>query len=205
MNAPPHEEDLAYIDLVQDLEDLSLKHHTDRFHGKSSGAMLVKAAVKLKQGYEETEMPWSSRRMRYWTFDPVSYDYFPLQTSANQAQTKGRIPHAGPYVFPEPDLLSSLVGLYFSRVNIFYPLLHRPTFDRSVAAGLHLRDTDFAAVVLLVCAIASRFSDDPRACDADEPLNCGWQFFGQLPLKISHLFEPPTLYHLQYYCVSPLI
>ncbi|KAJ7476649.1 fungal-specific transcription factor domain-containing protein [Mycena latifolia] len=190
MNTPapaPHGDDLAHIALTQDLHDLSLNHHQKRFHGKSSGAMLVKAAVQLREGYEEKEMPWASRRMHYWTFNPA---------------TKQR-PHVGPYVFPDADLLTALIDIYFKTTNIYFPLLHRPTFERSVADELHLRDPSFGAVVLLVCAIASRYSDDPRVCGPhDEPLRCGWQYFDQLPHVIDHLFSPPTIYHLQYYCLA---
>ncbi|KAJ7114702.1 hypothetical protein C8R44DRAFT_629820, partial [Mycena epipterygia] len=99
-----------------------------------------------------------------------------------------------PYVFPDSDLLSALVALYFEHVNLYYPLLHRPTFERSIADGLHTQDVSFSAVVLLVCAIASRFSDDVRICPPGaEPLRVGWQDFDQLPHVIGHLFVRPAL------------
>lgn len=65
------------------------------------------------------------------------------------------------FEFPEPDLMPQLVDLYFSEMNLIYPLLHRPSFIHSVTAGLHLRDEQFAAILLLVCAIGARHSDDP--------------------------------------------
>ncbi|KAG8762925.1 hypothetical protein FRC11_007070, partial [Ceratobasidium sp. 423] len=64
--------------------------------------------------------------------------------------------------FPPDDLLASLVDLYFTRFNVILPLLHRPTFEAQLAQKLHWRDPSFAAVVLLVCANGSRFSDDTR-------------------------------------------
>ncbi|CAE7232211.1 unnamed protein product [Rhizoctonia solani] len=64
--------------------------------------------------------------------------------------------------FPPDDLLASLVDLYFTRFNVILPLLHRPTFEAQLAQKLHWRDSSFAAVVLLVCANGSRFSDDTR-------------------------------------------
>ncbi|KAJ7687612.1 fungal-specific transcription factor domain-containing protein [Mycena rosella] len=176
---PPQEGDLAHIALSQDLSRLSINHH--------SGAALVKAAVQLRRGYEEKELPWSSRRMKYWTFNPTDH----------------QIPHTGPYVFPDADLLAVLVDHYFSNHNLYLPLLHRPTFERSLAHGLHVRDASFGAIVLLVCAIGSRFSRDPRVCGPeDEPLRCGWKYFDQLPHIVNHLFIHPTLYHLQYYCLA---
>jgi hypothetical protein len=46
-----------------------------------------------------------------------------------------------PYTFrfPSNTLLSTLIDLYFTRQNVYLPLLHRPTFERGVAEGLHLR------------------------------------------------------------------
>ncbi|KAJ1311793.1 hypothetical protein OPQ81_010258 [Rhizoctonia solani] len=64
--------------------------------------------------------------------------------------------------FPPDDLLASLVDLYFTRFNIILPLLHRPTFEAQLEQKLHWKDPSFAAVVLLVCANGSRFSDDTR-------------------------------------------
>ncbi|KAJ6504929.1 fungal-specific transcription factor domain-containing protein [Mycena vulgaris] len=190
MNTPPpapRGDDLEHIALTQNMGDLSVSQHRERFHGTSSGAMLVKTAVQLREGYEQRNIPWTSRRMKYWTFNP----------------TKDHVPHVGPYVFPDADLLSALIDLYFTTTNLYYPLLHRPTFERSIEEGLHSRDTSFGAVVLLVCAIGSRFSDDPRVCGPGaEPLRCGWQYFEQLPHGINHLFVRPTVYHLQYYCLA---
>ncbi|KAF7359679.1 Zn(2)-C6 fungal-type domain-containing protein [Mycena venus] len=184
---PPHDDDLAHHRLIEDLSNLSINQIRDRFQGKSSGAMLVKAAVQLREGYEEKDVPWSSRRMHYWTYNPV----------------KHRVPPVGPFVFPEPDLLSALVSLYFLHRNLYFPVLHRPTFERSIAEGLHIRDTSFGAVVLLVCAIGSRFSNDVRVDPPGaESLRCGWEFFDQIPLHLGHLFETPTIYHLQYYCLA---
>ncbi|KAJ7212816.1 fungal-specific transcription factor domain-containing protein [Mycena haematopus] len=179
--------DLADIELVQPSSILPFTQIRDRFQGKSSETMLVTAAVQLREGYEETNIPWSSRRMHYWTFNPVQH----------------RVPHVGPYVFPDPDLLSALVNLYFVHQNLYFPLLHRPTFERSITGGLHTRDTTFGAVVLLVCAIGSRFSDDVRVGPPGaEPLRRGWEFFDQLPFHLDHLFETPTIYDLQYYCLA---
>ncbi|KAJ6479497.1 fungal-specific transcription factor domain-containing protein [Mycena vitilis] len=190
MNTPapePHADDLAHHALVEDMEQLSIQSVNNRFLGKSSGAMLVKAAVLLREGYEERDMPWTSRRMHYWTYNP----------------SKNRVPHTGPFVFPPADLLSSLIDLYFVHKNVYFPLLHRPSFERSVADGLHLREPAFGTVLLLVCAMGSRFSDDPRVCPpGTEPLKCGWEFFDQVPFQLGHLFEKPSVWHLQYYCLA---
>ncbi|KAJ6464387.1 fungal-specific transcription factor domain-containing protein [Mycena sanguinolenta] len=192
MNTPapaPHGDDWAHLGLILEMEAMSLLQFSTGFQGKSSGAMLVKAAAELREGYEQKDLPWSSRRMHYWTYNPANH----------------RVPHVGPFLFPDPDLLSALVDLYFAHENIYYPILHRPTFERSIAEGLHRCSVEFGTVVLLVCAIASRYSDDGRLQQVDaEPLRRGYQFFDQLPPHSDHMFKTPTLYQLQYYCLAAL-
>lgn len=108
--------------------------------------------------------------------------------------------------FPEPDLLTSLVDLYFKHVNPFTALLHAPIFRRSVEDGLHFRNDGFGQVVLMVCAIASRYSDDSRvllAPDHEQSLHsAGWKWFSQVEVSRRSLLTPPCLYDLQIYCVS---
>ena len=69
---------------------------------------------------------------------------------------------ATPFDFPEATLLKSLVANYFKHVNYELPLLHRPTFEREIAEGLHRRDIAFGSTVLLVCSLGARYSTDPR-------------------------------------------
>ena len=73
------------------------------------------------------------------------------------------------FEFPPSDLLEKLVSTYFAEVNSFTPVFHRPTFEQAIKDGLHYRDEDFASVVLLLCAVASRnMADDPRVLLAEE-------------------------------------
>ncbi|KAF8142796.1 fungal-specific transcription factor domain-containing protein [Mycena galopus ATCC 62051] len=190
MNTPapaPHGDDLEHVKLIDDFNELSIHHFTNAFHGKSSPSMIVKAAVRLRRGYEEKELEWSTRRMRYWTYNPI----------------QDRVPHLGTFVFPDTDLLSVLSDLYFVHQNLYRPILHRPSFERSVADGLHTRDQSFGTVVLLVCAIASRYSDDVRLRQP-EPLRRGWQFFDQIPPHSDHIFQKTSIYHLQYYILATM-
>jgi hypothetical protein len=84
------------------------------------------------------------------------------------------------------------------------PLLHRPTFEQGVASGLHLRDSSFGGLVLLICAIGSRFSNDPRVFleGAGSTLSSGWKWFQQVRVMKKNVLIPPTLYDVQYCCVS---
>ena len=72
------------------------------------------------------------------------------------------------FKFPPEDLMEQLIEVYFTRINVFQPLLHRvsllvagktsmmlnnhalqPTFQRYIDEGTHFRDRDFAHVLLL--------------------------------------------------------
>ena len=66
------------------------------------------------------------------------------------------------FEFPDPDLIESLSEIYFTESNIHMPLLHRPTYYQGIRDKLHLKDISFGSIVLLVCAIGARYSDDPR-------------------------------------------
>ncbi|KAJ6522860.1 fungal-specific transcription factor domain-containing protein, partial [Mycena capillaripes] len=104
------------------------------------------------------------------------------------------------YNFPSQACISQFIELYFTHQNMYIPLLHRPTFERNIAEGLHLRNDGFASTVLLVCAIASRWATDAAITGVD--LACGWEWFDQVPPMEDRLFEQATLYDLQYYCLA---
>jgi len=100
--------------------------------------------------------------------------------------------------------MKELIENYFSYVNVYTPVLHRPTFEKDVKAELHLRDVDFAGVVLQVCAVGARYSDDERVFlpGPESILSHGhkWQrqvrHFNEMSCKI------PSLYQLQALAVS---
>jgi hypothetical protein len=111
------------------------------------------------------------------------------------------------YTFPDPDLIDHLLDLYFSRINLFLPLLHRPTFERQVRENLHFRDHAFGSVLLCACACASRYSDDPRVLleGSTSWHSSGWKWFAQVQVLRRNLMGPPLLFDVQMYVVSPSI
>ncbi|PBK73110.1 hypothetical protein ARMSODRAFT_1015915 [Armillaria solidipes] len=153
--------------------------------GKSSNISFTSTALKVKQ-----ELGIPSVR----TSQPPSNQ---LWANLWYRKYKDADVHLYDYTFPEPDLLDNLVELYFIHINRFWPLLHRPTFERSLAVALHRSDRAFAAIVLMVCANGARFSDDPRVrVDRDElPYRHGWKWFVQVH-RVSVL-RTPNLYDLQ--------
>ncbi|KAJ7697787.1 fungal-specific transcription factor domain-containing protein [Mycena rosella] len=173
----PHKDDVGL--LGENMGSLSLNSPGSHvFQGKSSSAMFVKAAVDLK-GSRPSNQP---RNIKPWEF---------VTPRPN-------------YDFPEDDLAIALISLYFDNINIFFSLLHRPTFESAFAATLHLRNDGFGGTLLLVCALGALYSDDPRVHPAAVPSGspAGWRWFSQAVLVGHQLSSQPTLYDLQSYCLT---
>jgi hypothetical protein len=102
--------------------------------------------------------------------------------------------------------MTQLVDAYFEKCNLYLPLLHRPSFDKAVADGLHTREEGFGSIVLLVCALGSRFSNDPRVilAGSNSQHSAGWEWFRQVQWIRRSLLSPPRLYDLQVAFVSAI-
>ncbi|KAF8173174.1 fungal-specific transcription factor domain-containing protein [Mycena galopus ATCC 62051] len=203
---PPDADDLLHLELSENFNKFSLNPRlTHPFMGKSSGAAFVKAAIQLKEDVKREEREealshstepslddrikgdrdaWTSRRPQYWMWRP-------WKNVARRTYT---------FRFPPKALMTEFVDLYFTRQNLYWPLLHRPTFERGIAEELHLRDDGFSVTVLLVCAIGSRWSSDPSM--TEQGLACGWEWFNQVSQVVDPLFGQAGLYDLQYYCLA---
>lgn len=88
--------------------------------------------------------------------------------------------------------------------NLYFPIFHKPSFIKLVSNGVHLCDKQFGAVVLVVCAIGSRYSHDPRVFseDAGTEQSSGWKWFSQVRPQRNTFVAPPSLYLVQLLCVS---
>ncbi|KAJ6594114.1 fungal-specific transcription factor domain-containing protein [Mycena capillaripes] len=188
---PLPEEDLSHDELAERFRQFSMSALNNRFFGSSSGFMLVKNAIAVKEDYLGRPIVPQFRRPEFWNMRPWEKE-----------------PHddTPKYIFPERDLLITLVNLYFSNVHPTLPLLHRPSFERSVAEGLHLDDFRFGACLLAVLAVASRYSDDPRVFvpGSNSTLSSGWNFFNQVQVIRKSLFDEPSIYEVQLYCLITL-
>ncbi|THH16874.1 hypothetical protein EW146_g3841 [Bondarzewia mesenterica] len=195
----PSDDEYGQTKLLQEhLKELSINPLQNRFFGKSSGVRLVKTALDLKSEYSGKELEkdafncLGSRRPEFWNLHP-------WERSNLESEPRN-------FWFPEQDLLRSLVELYFDHINIFLGLLHRPTFEKALEEGLHLRDEGFGGLLLLVCANGSRFSHDRRVLLEGTELwhSCGWKYFAQVQMVRKSLLSAPCLYDLQMYSLSVL-
>jgi hypothetical protein len=105
------------------------------------------------------------------------------------------------------DLMRHLVDCYFDNLNVILPLLHRPSFVRSIEEGLHRANYKFGATVLLVCAIGCRYTTDPRVVhEITTSTSCtAWTFFNQINKLKKMCYLPHSLYEAQIYPVWPLV
>ncbi|KAJ7091171.1 fungal-specific transcription factor domain-containing protein [Mycena epipterygia] len=180
-------------DLNERMKGLMVDSSHNRFYGQSSDIMFVKAAMdmKLEGGGHKgvAEHLLAIKRPEYWNSHPWH------QPPPEPADI---------YIFPEKDLMDSLMSLYFFHVHPFAPLLHRPTFEKSVADGLHLRNSRFGATVLLVCSLAARYSSDPRVYleGTNSEHSCGWKWVGQIRLVRQSFTTAPSLYDVQICCLA---
>ncbi|CAK5281385.1 unnamed protein product, partial [Mycena citricolor] len=140
-----------------------------RYFGRSSVTFLVSRAVQMRMAHESGG---SKSEMR-----PVRRPQFV------HSPWESTYPEPPPvYSFPPADLLHDLVTIFFEKLNIVFFLLHRASFERSVASGMHLLDHSFGGLLLAVLALASKFSDDPRVIypGTNTRLSSGWQWFQQI-------------------------
>ena len=165
----------------------------------------------LNRGSPLSDNP-SSHRPEFWTIPSVRSSRFACDVSFDpyQAFFQWLFPMLnGPrvlFVFPEPSLMQHLLDTYFDIHNIILPILHRPTFERSLADKLHERNESFGAVVLLTCAIACRHSDDPRVTHpiTTSTSNTGWNLFNQVDRLRRKRLLGHQLHDAQVYAVRSL-
>ena len=183
------------VKLVYNMQRLALDSTHRRFFGKSSGAIFASSARDIKKKYAEIHeygdlsRSFGVSRPQFWTAQP--WVHAKIQAAKNE------------YDFPEQDLLWLLIDKYFTHVNAFLPLLHRPTFESDVSDGLHLRNGGFGGVVSLVCALGSRHTDDPRVLlpGTSDVASAGWAWFEQVQLTRNSCLAPASIHEIQSYSV----
>ncbi|KAF8193968.1 fungal-specific transcription factor domain-containing protein [Mycena galopus ATCC 62051] len=178
----PHPDDAAFVDIVKSFQSLSLDstHADPGFRGRSSTAMLVKAAMSVKPS-----QPHKS---------PAAY----TPRTSNRPENLSVVPHRL-QAFPSDPLMMSLISQYFANLNLLLPLLRRPLFLECIRQQLHLRHNGFAAVLLLVCALGSLYLTD---VPTEDRRRLAWKWYDEVELCGHSLRQQPTYYDLQAYCLA---
>ncbi|KAG8890326.1 hypothetical protein FRB98_009394 [Tulasnella sp. 332] len=169
-----------------------------KFHGKvasSAGINLVQAALALKEEVTGVPSIWdrchitTNSRPKFSQPSPWEWVSSPLLD-------------IGSLRFPPPDLIRTLVDHFFDDFTPLLPLLHRSSFERQYAEGQHRHDLDFARLLLIVCSIGGRYSNDARVCLTSpageiEWSSAGWMYFAQVYQSIKPMPASCKLVDLQ--------
>ncbi|TRM68894.1 fungal-specific transcription factor domain-containing protein [Schizophyllum amplum] len=200
----PHSEefDPDVDSVIQHMGNIGIGNdNTTRHLGRSSmGAyidllsiILIWRALHVRQAEDKhiSDRFKLTRRLEYYLPQP-----WELEISA---------PARPNFTFPAPELILSLVKFYFDEVNAFFPIIHRPTFEAQLQSMAHVEDTGFACVLLVVCAIGARYSDDSRVlADESSKHSAGWSYFSQVEMLRKPMIIPPKLHDIQIHCLSVL-
>ncbi|KAL1727146.1 fungal-specific transcription factor domain-containing protein [Schizophyllum commune] len=204
-----NDDDSPEARLISKLDKLQLAPDERVFFGKSSAVMLIKAALDIKHQYhiqsgaEPPDSVYARPKIRSEFLYPRTWQ---LRAQDAAGSTLGTGTLGLNFRFPEADLLDKLAELYFEHINLYFPLLHRPTFIRLIEEGTYLRDRHFAYVLLLVLGLGSRYSDDPRVLvDGTNDLHsAGWKYVSQVTQIRPAMAVRPSLYEVQAYCLLTL-
>ncbi|KZT07889.1 uncharacterized protein LAESUDRAFT_724354 [Laetiporus sulphureus 93-53] len=203
---PSDDETVAHRTLIESFSRMRMDPTAPWYFGKSSNLMFLRNAVDLKREYsgngkeERPDTTYANTGLPYTRWSD-SYNIYPWLSDPLKDQLKPQ----KPLLFPDKSTMFKLIDIYFSNVNIYLPLLHRPTFEASIKEGLHLRHEAFGSTVLLVCAIAARTSDDSQVPGSEpekSPFPRGWEWFRQVRIIRKSVLAPPQLYDMQIYCLT---
>ncbi|KAF8315654.1 hypothetical protein DL93DRAFT_2112063 [Clavulina sp. PMI_390] len=171
--------------ITKTLEEFNIAEGPSLFHGKSSGFGLLKAANLLKK--EQGIQPAPDRAA-----EP--------EPSSEWERRLMAIPPPSTFTFPPEDLARILFDLFFLHFTPFLPVIHQPTFEAQYKSGLHHKNRSFAKSVLLVCAIGSRYSDDPRVyLEEIGRQSAGWKWFTQIGDPKPPAYAFASLHDIQCY------
>ncbi|TRM69414.1 fungal-specific transcription factor domain-containing protein [Schizophyllum amplum] len=192
------EDERSQNELNEKLGQLDIQSLPLRFFGKSSSFMLMKSALDVKEEYVGKMSLKSFERL-------IRRDKFWLLENWELSLLDDQAPHTA-YRFPEPDLLRHLIEVFFADLQPVMNIVHRPTFERELQSGLHHHDRDFGGMVLALCAVASRLTNEPRTWfDPNDRLSAGWAYFDQINLmRRRSLFEVSSLHEMQCYCLASI-
>jgi hypothetical protein len=170
------------------------------FHGHSSAHILSRDAIAFQHDINDSQYSLNSRRTQPGLeFSSRNTDVTPQHESSNIWVAEQSL-----WELPPADLMTLLLDAYFD--NAFFPVIHRPLFEKQLREGLHKQEPAFLRLVFLLCANGAKWCDDPRVVDGRWPvsLSAGYHWFKQLELWPRNLLVVPrlTLWDAQSFVVS---
>ncbi|WWD15991.1 hypothetical protein CI109_100415 [Kwoniella shandongensis] len=211
---PPEEGDTEeqaaiHLSIATTMSKLDVRDAHWRYHGKASGAHLMRTFHELKyRGLDTTHLVEginSNKRPEYWQVP--EWEVVIANEGLNPLDWS---------IWPEPGLDIELIDAYFDHVNLHLPLLNHIWFKRQYDSRLYKSNHGFARVCLMVFANGARFIDDPRVLwptdlsmttegkerlksDTDGTLrySAGWHFIRALLRMGRSILHGPNLYEFQ--------
>ncbi|WWC61049.1 uncharacterized protein I303_103627 [Kwoniella dejecticola CBS 10117] len=211
-NADAAEEAEIHEDIAKGISKLNVKDAVWRYHGKASGAHLMRIFHELKYTQQDPrdkkdflEEVNRKKRTQYWQLPEWEL------VIANEG-----IRSLDLSLWPEADFATELIDAYFGNLNPHLPLLNRVLFKRQYESGLWKSNTWFAKVCLMVFANGSRFVDDDRVYwpvdlalseegkerlqtnqDGSLRYSAGWKYLHALLRMGRSIMQGPNLYEFQ--------
>ncbi|KAF9514626.1 hypothetical protein BS47DRAFT_1485011 [Hydnum rufescens UP504] len=187
--------DFTWDDLSEEMERLAMdRGFSHRVYGKSSGQLFIQSARTLKRSeYGEKADTIKVRTDQR----AVPEMWQPIKWVQDAWRSEKFVLPSGAAPFPPDDLVRSLIALFFRHVAPTLPVLDRRNFEDAFNRRLHMESSQLEALVLLVCAIGSTYSNDPRiTSNSGNTPGDGWRYFlhGRDWLQC---LTPPTLPELQ--------
>ncbi|KAG8933375.1 hypothetical protein FRC02_012051 [Tulasnella sp. 418] len=176
-----------------------LEEAQGRYHGSASSAHLIHTGRAMKKDILGYDLPFKAQS------DPICLR--PKFWSINSWERDPSIPSDWSLMFhfPPKDLGRSLIELFFDNFIPQYPIVDKTSCLESFFKEKYKSDPSEAALYLLICAVGSKWSSDPRVCVSPELsegkidfLSSGWKYFNQIcSLPPPSPFRPPKLQDLQ--------
>ncbi|TIA85827.1 hypothetical protein E3P99_03872 [Wallemia hederae] len=136
-----------------------------RFFGKASMRGLIER-LSTYIGFSPTAL-LSGKRSHYWQ---------------EEVSVEG-LPEPLPPQLMSPDLVQSLVGLYFEKVNSTLPLINRRRFYAEV--GYRRSERSFETLLMLILALGSQYSNDPRVMiEGQHQFLAGFRYYSVAKKKL---------------------
>lgn len=213
-NRPPPDADEedgdAHISahIAEAMSKLEIKDMSWRFHGKASGAHLMRVISDLKFGEGSPrmfEILSAKKRPEYWMVP--EWEIVIAQEGVNPIDWS---------IWPEVELDRTLIDSYFTHVNHYLPLLNKVVFDKHYNSGLYRTNHEFAKICWMVFANGARFIDDDRVywpadlamseegkqrlltdADGTKRYSAGWKYIRALLRMGRSIVAVPSLYDFQ--------